>query len=461
LIPQSMTFVLLTVVVAAGAALALRHDSQPLAILATLGGFLTPFLVASGDPRPGPLYSYALVLDLAVLAIGYWRRWRILDVVSFIGTWAVFAAGLFVSKTDFALVYSSVFFVLFTTSAVLPLIARREQSRAVDLGLLFVNSAVYYGFGLGILQEGGYADYFGAFTFSLAAAFVVLGLGLLGLLEEDRQLMLVVFGLAITFLTISVAQQLDAPWVAIVWTIQAAALLTLGFRTPRLSQGVAGSGVQSRVPKGPAIPPGPPSYLRWAGTAVLGVSLFASWIVDFEAGRGYSPDRLLFSIEALTIVLQIAVLYAVALMISQANADPVAAAWAVVLANVLTVMWLSFEARAHFERIAFFDRLAVPNRQAFMFTITAIWSVYAVILMILGVASRLKLARLMSVVLFGFVILKMSVIDLWFLPTGYRVIAFMGLGAVLLAVSLLYHRFREFIFSDDPHEHDEPQLAPT
>jgi uncharacterized membrane protein len=40
----------------------------------------------------------------------------------------------------------------------------------------------------------------------------------------------------------------------------------------------------------------------------------------------------------------------------------------------------------------------------------------------------------------------MLVVDLWTLSTGERVLAFIGVGCLLLACSLMYHRFKDMIF---------------
>jgi hypothetical protein len=39
----------------------------------------------------------------------------------------------------------------------------------------------------------------------------------------------------------------------------------------------------------------------------------------------------------------------------------------------------------------------------------------------------------------------MLLLDLWTLSTGERVLAFVGAGCLLLACSLLYHRFKDMV----------------
>jgi uncharacterized membrane protein len=50
-----------------------------------------------------------------------------------------------------------------------------------------------------------------------------------------------------------------------------------------------------------------------------------------------------------------------------------------------------------------------------------------------------------SIVLFGFTILKIFIYDLSFLETLYRIFSFIGLGVILLAVSYLYQKYKDVI----------------
>jgi uncharacterized membrane protein len=47
--------------------------------------------------------------------------------------------------------------------------------------------------------------------------------------------------------------------------------------------------------------------------------------------------------------------------------------------------------------------------------------------------------------LFGMTIVKVFFVDLSELERGYRVVSFIGLGAILLAVSFLYQRYKDQI----------------
>jgi uncharacterized membrane protein len=77
--------------------------------------------------------------------------------------------------------------------------------------------------------------------------------------------------------------------------------------------------------------------------------------------------------------------------------------------------------------------------------LSAVWLVYSIVLMGLGIWKRARIVRIEAIVLFGVSILKIFIYDLSFLDTLYRVFSFVGLGVILLAVSYLYQRYRGII----------------
>lgn len=93
-------------------------------------------------------------------------------------------------------------------------------------------------------------------------------------------------------------------------------------------------------------------------------------------------------------------------------------------------------------------------------TMSILWMVYAIGLLIVGFWRRLRWLRLASMVLMGFVIAKIALYDLSFLNGGYRSLSFVGLGIVLLAASYLYQRYRSLLLEADSEE-TSTQPAPV
>jgi uncharacterized membrane protein len=69
------------------------------------------------------------------------------------------------------------------------------------------------------------------------------------------------------------------------------------------------------------------------------------------------------------------------------------------------------------------------------------WSFFAIATVILGFARHAATLRIFGLALFGLTLLKVVLVDLAGAGTGWRIVSFVGLGALLLGTSVLYGRF--------------------
>lgn len=81
--------------------------------------------------------------------------------------------------------------------------------------------------------------------------------------------------------------------------------------------------------------------------------------------------------------------------------------------------------------------------------ISAVWILYSVLLMVLGLWKHSRTLRIIAILLFFASIIKVFAFDLSFLTTLYRIFSFMGLGVMLLAISYLYQKYKHIIFEDE------------
>ena len=86
---QEAGLVLISLLIPSTIILALRQQSQPLAIFGLLGGFAAPVLLSSDSGNFVALFSYYMLLNTAVLIIGRFRLWRGLNLVAFVSTFGV------------------------------------------------------------------------------------------------------------------------------------------------------------------------------------------------------------------------------------------------------------------------------------------------------------------------------------------------------------------------------------
>jgi uncharacterized membrane protein len=95
------------------------------------------------------------------------------------------------------------------------------------------------------------------------------------------------------------------------------------------------------------------------------------------------------------------------------------------------------------------------------FSISAIWAAYAAVLLAIGIAARLRSARLLAIGIFGVTLIKMVGGDLWSIGPIHRIVSFAGIGALLLACSLLFHRVKHVVLGErDGAGEASPRHAP-
>lgn len=92
LLDPGFAFAVMGVVCALSTALALLQNSRAMAIIGFTGGFLVPVLLSTGGGSHIALFSYYALLNIAVLAIAWFKTWRLLSVSSFVLTFGI--AGL-------------------------------------------------------------------------------------------------------------------------------------------------------------------------------------------------------------------------------------------------------------------------------------------------------------------------------------------------------------------------------
>jgi len=72
-----------------------------------------------------------------------------------------------------------------------------------------------------------------------------------------------------------------------------------------------------------------------------------------------------------------------------------------------------------------------------------VWALYGAGLLLVGRARRARLLRLLGLALLGVTAVKVFALDLSALDRAYRIVSFIVLGAILLAVSYLYQKSQQ------------------
>ncbi len=100
-------------------------------------------------------------------------------------------------------------------------------------------------------------------------------------------------------------------------------------------------------------------------------------------------------------------------------------------------------------------KFSIPNSNKYGLSI--LWGVYALGLVVLGIAWGKKHLRIAAIVLLGVTLAKLFLYDISELSTIPKTFLFVSLGALMLVVSFLYHKYKAVIFkadASDVQDHD-------
>jgi uncharacterized membrane protein len=81
------------------------------------------------------------------------------------------------------------------------------------------------------------------------------------------------------------------------------------------------------------------------------------------------------------------------------------------------------------------------------FGISILWGVFALTVIVIGIAKAKKHLRIGAFVLLGATLIKLFFYDATDLPTIPKTILFVSLGLLMLGISFLYNKFRNVIFA--------------
>lgn len=112
-----------------------------------------------------------------------------------------------------------------------------------------------------------------------------------------------------------------------------------------------------------------------------------------------------------------------------------------VLTSLCALVWvISAEIVYHFSFRAHMGM--VSSERESLLTLSLVWALYSGLVIAVGFLARFKPMRLLGITLLAITIGKVFVVDLTTLEKGYRIAAFVGLGILVLAISLLYQKRR-------------------
>ena len=428
-----VAIVLLLLVSVASAALALRYNSMALAIIGIVGAFVAPFTLGMGEAWQ--FLAYVIVVDLGVLFLSRFRNWRWLTLLALVCSLVVFGIwhgefGKTASLTT-AEVGITLIFLIFVGVTTLSHIIRRRVPKAFDYALMVLNASAYLGISLGLMWDY-YRAWMGGFVLLLALFYGALSYVAFKRSVENARLSMFALGITLVCLTLAIPIQLrDSAWTTILWAVEVTVLIWLSLTTI-VSPSGAGS-VTFRMPR-----------LRLYGYVVL--AIVAVRLLFFDTSVNISTFQPVLNERFPAFAVSIAAMYVSYYLLMRGGKSSsrggVATTALLVAANFFSLWILSFEVWDSFASAL--QTSALPAREglrnAQTFSLTAVWAIYAVIGLVIGIVKRWRRVRIGAMILLAVPIVKVFVYDVFKLEMGYRIAAFVGLGVLLLVSGYLYQR---------------------
>jgi uncharacterized membrane protein len=231
---QEIAFGIMVLITGFTIILSIAYDRIELAILAILGGFGSPFMVSTGEGNYVILFTYIMILDVGMLVLAFFKKWRLVNIIAYVFTIVLFSSWL-AARFDGeqpgmmtgAIIFATLFYVIFFVMNIINNIRKRVAFEGLEYLMLLSNTFLYYSAGMYILNNPDGEAYKGLFTAVVAIFNFGFAFALYKNEKVDRNLVFLLIGLVLTFLSLAAPIQLEGNYITLFWTAEAVLLLWL------------------------------------------------------------------------------------------------------------------------------------------------------------------------------------------------------------------------------------------
>jgi uncharacterized membrane protein len=433
LLPAAATLAAMIFVTAWNAYMAWAQDSELLAAYALTGALAAPLLLSTGGNHESFLFIYILAIDIATIVLIRLKSWPRLLFGVFPATVAYFI-GWYISwydasRTNQPLIVTTIFLALFFATFVTPSLGSsrsKPTSPVLEIFLPLAN-ATFIALALySVFEDAGYRDLLPWLAVLLAAIYLVLNR-----LPQSRVASEVHLATAIVFLTIAIPLKATGRWITIGWLTEGVALLWI---SSRLSTPTASESSQAQT-HSEVILRRLSALALTLGT--IGLLVQSPWLYD-RINTPFLNPRFATNLFGLA-ALATSALISLRAPRHRDQATPhflsIAAA-SIIALNLTAILACIRELDTTWQH-------AIPNSDADLqrsLAISAFLMLYGAALLTIGFWRRSAFLRWQALTLLVFTIAKTFLYDLRNLSQGYRVVSFLGLGALLMAISFAYQK---------------------
>jgi len=234
LFSQTAAFAIMIVITAFAVIMSIAYDRMELAVIAIVGGFATPFMVSTGEGNYVVLFTYLMILNSGMLTLAYFKKWNLVNIVCYIFTIILYGGWLSTKVLNTpsapyvgALLFATLFYFTFFLMNIIYNIREKAKFIAIEISLLLSNTFLYYAAGMIVLARIHGGDYQGLFTATLGIFNCVFAFLLYKNDRADRNLVFMLIGLVLTFISLAAPVQLKGNHITLFWSVESVLLLWL------------------------------------------------------------------------------------------------------------------------------------------------------------------------------------------------------------------------------------------
>jgi uncharacterized membrane protein len=233
LLPRQPASFFLVVLIVEAAALALLYEAPAIALMAVIGGLLTPLLLATDRDQYRSLFLYLVVLNAGVAGLSIVRPWRVMGLVSFLGSqglfWAWYDRHYHPEKLAAAIGFQAALLGLYLGASLIVHVVRRRKATVEDLVRMLLVAGLSFAAAYTLLDED-YHLWMGTMAIGMAILYTTFAWVALRSSGGDGRLVLTNVAVAIGFIATAIPIQAQAVWISLGWAILGLALWWFGLR---------------------------------------------------------------------------------------------------------------------------------------------------------------------------------------------------------------------------------------
>jgi uncharacterized membrane protein len=416
---------------------ALYYNSVALSVIGIFGAYFAPFILGAFNQTAQDsndttqltlLLVYIIMVSLGVIVLSSFRKWRwftLLAVICSLITYIVwrieFSSILTPASAEIGI---TIIFLIFLLTTVFFHIVQHRQPRAYDFVFLGINTTAYFIISTINLWDK-YDGWMGGFTLLLAIVYGLLCFFTARRSQENFMFSRFMLLYALVFLTTAIPFQFRGGiWTPMFFAVEMVAGVWLSYA------------VKIRLVR----------YFSYMVFFVMVWDLLIGY-TWFSSNEFIPVINKRFLVYIIGIVATYTAYFGLRRQRDKTSEWTIIAPLCLIITNLLTLWLISVEVWDGFGSAI--NSASRAERDSLMdarnLALTSSWAFCAIISLVIGIIRHWRWVRIGALGLLAVTIIKVFTFDVFQLETTYRIIAFVGLGVLLLLSAYLYQRFRKVI----------------